>query len=169
MKKLLLLMILILMSFAPCFGEQSWTAVSKDGITTVSGGKYKSQVAIKLFSRVVDIPAEEKHEDESHSTNCTYSIRPCREIYKLEISINDTQIRVPRSAFADLGDITNARIVQDAQGVTTVQLTGGDGDEGYYAYLRLDRKSIVERDIYSIAGPKAGPLEVTKYHSVVFP
>ena len=169
MKRLSPLMILILMSFASCFGEQSWTAVSKDGVTIIAGGKYKSQVIIKIFSRVVDIPAKERHEDESHSTNCTYSIRPCREIYKLEILMNDKQIRVPRSAFADLGDITNARIVQDAQGMTTVQLTGGDADEGFYAYLRLDRKGIAERDIYTIAGPKAGPLEVTKYHSAVFP
>jgi len=169
MKTISMLALCILIPVSSCFGEQAWAPVIKDGTTTVSGGTAGFKITVNIFSRVVSLPANEKEEDKSHSTNCTYTVKPCTEIYKLEVSVNGTQIMVPRSVFSDLGDITNARVVSDVHGAMVLQLTGGDGDEGYYVYVHLSRGKIIERDVYSFAGPKAGPLETTKYYSVEFP
>jgi hypothetical protein len=71
---------------------------------------------------------------------------------------------IPRSAYADLGDIETAKL-NVSNGRMTLTITGGDASEAYVAKLFFDRQRVLERRLYS-GEDDTHPLEVSHYYLV---
>ena len=71
---------------------------------------------------------------------------------------------IPRSAYADLGDITTAELLRVITNVT-LTIRGGDASESYVAELLLGKDGLAERRLYS-GEDEQHPLQVTHYYQV---
>lgn len=165
--KLATVAVLALVS-TPLLSQQKWSRVAETGVTSLEGSVGSQRLSIQLYTRVVDIPLEDKQSAVNHATNCTYSVSRCSDLYEVRVFVGGKEVFVPRSVFADIADLTNARILNGGGDVATLVLRGGVGDEVFEVHIRLDKKRILERDVYTMAGVKSGPLEVTRYYLVPF-
>jgi hypothetical protein len=95
---------------------------------------------------------------------CTYSRIPCSLTEQVRVLIDGSEVFIPRSAYADLGDITSAEFAtSDNQVMLTIR--GGDGSESYVAKLLFGKNGVAERRLYS-GEDEQHPLQVTHYYRV---
>jgi len=82
----------------------------------------------------------------------------------MKILIDGREIFIPRSAYADLGDITTAGFTTADNHITLI-IKGGDASESYLVKLLFGKDGLTERRLYSGEDDQK-PLEVTHYFPV---
>lgn len=145
-----------------CFAQSRGSKVSPTGETTVSAllGKSKAE-AIFRTSTVQISGTEEKNR---RFAQCTYSRVPCSLTEQVRVLIDGSEVFIPRSAYADLGDITTAEFALSDKQVT-LTIKGGDASESYIAKLLFGKDGLSERRLYS-GEDDQHPLQVTHYYQV---
>jgi len=93
---------------------------------------------------------------------CTMSRVPCSIVDGLDIAIAGEPIFVPRSAFADLADLSSAKLAIE-HGKYVLVLVGGDASESYVVRIAFDRRHVTYRSLTSGEFPEH-PLQETIYH-----
>jgi len=89
---------------------------------------------------------------------------PCSLTEEIRVLVNAKEVFIPRSAYADLGDISTAELTM-RNGLMMLTITGGDASESYVAELRFRHDRLLERRLYSGENTKR-PLEVSRYYQV---
>jgi hypothetical protein len=137
------------------------TAVASNGETRVAAtaGKLTVQVMIKTHEVKIGKPGEARAIIEP---TCTYSRYPCSIVDRVSISVNHNPLAVPRSAFCDLADLSNAEIMLDDSG-SVLTLHGGDASASYIVKIEFDA-NLVKRRILSNASSPNRPLQETNYY-----
>lgn len=154
-----------------CVGQTSaqvdgWARVAQEGRTEIAGAISGRPLSVGIYTHIASMPTDGS--GGVRSIDCAPSTSPCPEIYAMTIAVGGKELFVPRSAFADLGDVTNAKIVNEKPGTATLIFMGGEGEEGYEVHIVLNQERVLERAVYTVAGVKGGALEVTHYYNVEF-
>jgi hypothetical protein len=110
------------------------------------------QTAIEQISNDDEIP---------RLPQCTYSRIPCVVTRQIQLSVNGNEIFLPRSVFADLGDVTSAEFSRSQNGRYVLTVWGGDASESYILRILFDEK-LRQRILYS-GEDQSHPLQVTDY------
>jgi hypothetical protein len=142
------------------FAQNRPVSVASNGETAVSAsleGKYAKALFHTSSVSVTD-------SENRRFAQCTSSRIPCSLTSQLKIFWNDSEVFVPRSAYADLGDISTAQL-SVANGRMILAIRGGDASEGYIAKLEFNKERVVMRSLYS-AEDTSHPLEVSRYYVV---
>ncbi len=92
---------------------------------------------------------------------CTKSRIPCSLTEAIRVTIAGKETPLPRSAFADLGDISDAQITLKGHRVVLV-IRGGDASESYIAKLSFIKGRLVERRMFS-SEDSSHPFEISRY------
>jgi hypothetical protein len=142
---------------------QAITPIAPQGETLVGAtvGTMTVQVRIKVHEVQIGKPSDKR--PDVIESNCTYSKYPCSVVDSLSVNVNEKSLFVPRSAFADLADLTKAEIKQDHNGAILV-LYGGDTSESYVAKIEFDSTQVKQRTLVSAISPDE-PLQETVYHA----
>lgn len=82
----------------------------------------------------------------------------------MKILVNERDIFVPVSAYADLGDVLSAEFSTKG-GLFVLTVRGGDASESYIVRLSFNKERLLERRVYSGEDPY-NVLEVTRYYQV---
>lgn len=145
-----------------CFAQSRGSKVTPSGETRVSAvlGKTKAEATFRT-STVQISGAEEKNR---RFAQCTYSRIPCSLTEQVRVRIDGSDVFIPRSAYADLGDITSAELAGSDNRVT-LTIRGGDASESYVAKLLFGKDGLAERRLYS-GEDEQHPLQVTHYYQV---
>lgn len=89
---------------------------------------------------------------------------PCSLTEQIRVLVNAKEVFIPRSAYADLGDISTAELTI-RNGLIMLTVKGGDASESYVAELLFRHERLSERRLYSGENTKR-PLEVSRYYQV---
>lgn len=145
-----------------CLSQGHGTKVASSGETKLSSvvGKIKIEV---VFQTSITPASNNEHENRRF-VQCTYSRIPCSLTDSIRVSIDGKEIFIPRSAFADLGDISTAELAM-SNGRLILTIKGGDASESYIAKLLFNNDRLSERRLYSGEDPEH-PLEVSRYYQV---
>lgn len=81
----------------------------------------------------------------------------------LSIRVGDDDVHVPASAFADIGDPSDASLQFDGRSFT-LTITGADGADAYEVRLRFDRTAVRQRLLFPLGEAQAS--EDTKYRII---
>lgn len=145
-----------------CLAQSRGSRVTPSGETRVSAvlGKIKAEATFRT-STVQISGTEEKNR---RFAQCTYSRIPCSLTEQVRVLIDGNEVFIPRSAYADLGDITSAEFATTDNQVT-LTIRGGDASESYVAKLLFRKDGLAERRLYS-GEDDQHPLQVTHYYQV---
>ena len=152
---------LLLIQCSHMLAQNHASKINSNGETTVSVVVAKAKLIALFQTSSVEVSNDDKI---PRLPQCTYSRVPCVIVRQLKIFVNGVEVFIPRSVYADLGDLQSAEFSQK-DGLYTLTLTGGDASESYIARIAFD-KQIRERRLYS-AEDRAHALETTRYHEVV--
>ena len=92
---------------------------------------------------------------------CTGSRIPCSLTEAMRVSLNGTAAVLPRSAYADLGDLSSLELKGEGHSIVLV-LKGGDASESYMAKLMFDHGALIRRELFS-SEDSAHPMEISRY------
>jgi len=92
---------------------------------------------------------------------CTMSRIPCSVVDGLEIEVAEKPVFVPRSVFADLADVNDAKLVMQ-KGAYVLLLTGGDASESYIVKIMFNSQRVTYRSLTSGEFP-GHPIQETIY------
>jgi hypothetical protein len=147
------------------YAAQAPTPVAQQGETRVVSifGKVRVQAKIKTHEMQIGKPSDGR--PAVIQSNCTYSRYPCSIVDRIDITVNGKSLFVPRSAFCDLADVSEAQIHVDDQEFV-LRLDGGDASEGYIATVEFDAQRVKRRTVSSGTLPDH-PLQETVYNVVV--
>jgi hypothetical protein len=84
-----------------------------------------------------------------------------RVIRSLKISVNETEIFVPRSAYVDLYWLDRAELTT-VNSIGTLRIIGGDASESYFVNIEFDANAVRSRSFYSGMIPDE-PTQITRY------
>jgi hypothetical protein len=145
-----------------CFAQSRGSKVAPSGETRVSAvlGKRKTEATFRTST--VQISATE--EKNRRFAQCTYSRIPCSLTEQVRVLIDGNEVFIPRSAYADLGDITSAEFAT-TDSLVALTIRGGDASESYVAKLLFGKDGLAERRLYS-GEDEQHPLQVTHYYQV---
>jgi hypothetical protein len=73
---------------------------------------------------------------------------PCSVVDGLEITIGGKSVFIPRSVFADLSDVNDAKVIMQ-KGAYVLLLTGGDASESYIVKIVFDSQRVIYRSVTS--------------------
>lgn len=137
---LAILTLTILVTVTPC---AEIVKVDENGITNIY--VKRENIKVTLLSQSV------------RGETFSYAIK------KLNIIVNGVDIGVPKSAYGDLYDPSEAKIVMlKRKKQAYLEITGGDGSESYFVRIYFDNKGVNRRVLYSTILPDK-PLEETRY------
>lgn len=145
-----------------CFAQSRGSKVAPSGETTVSAVLGKTKAEATFRTSTVQISGTE--EKNRRFAQCTYSRIPCSLTEQVRVLIDGNEVFIPRSAYADLGDITTAEFATSDNQVT-LTIRGGDASESYIAKLLFGKDGLSERRLYS-GEDDQHPLQVTHYYQV---
>jgi hypothetical protein len=139
--------------------QQSNTPIKAVGLTTITRteGRLRVQATFQTFQLDPSVRAH-------HFSQCTGSKIPCSLTEELSILVDGKKIFVPRSCYADLGDINSAAI-DFANGNVLLIVSGGDASESYIAKFIFHDLALQQRELYS-GEDSNHPLEITHYYRV---
>ena len=157
MKSIICLLLVLCVQLA---AQSRSSKMNPAGETAVSASLGKVKLHAVFNTSIVKINTDDKI---PQFPQCTYSRFPCVVVQQLRLSVNDVRIFVPRSAYADLGDIQSAEFSNKA-GRFILTIKGGDASESYIAQIVFSKR-LQERRLYSAEDP-IHPLEVTHYYDV---
>lgn len=159
--KSLMVICFLLVQCSHVLSQTRASKINPNGETTVSAVIAKAKLVAIFQTSIVEVSNDDKI---PRLPQCTYSRVPCVIVRQLKIFVNDVEVFVPRSVYADIGDLQSAEFSQK-DGLYTLTLTGGDASESYISRITFD-KQMRERRLYS-AGNQTRALETTRYHEVV--
>lgn len=162
MNKSLFLGMVLLASCQFCLAQTHAVKVAPSGETTLSAALGTKTIKAEFRTATVQISLNEANERKF--VQCTYSRVPCSLTEHIHLQIGGSDVFIPRSAYADLGDISTARLTTHADRVT-LTIPGGDASESYIAELIFNSDRLLERKLYSGEDPN-DPLEVSHYYVV---
>jgi hypothetical protein len=120
------------------------------------------RVDMKVWTHTVDIGKMGVMRPNVRHNDCTYSRVPCSVIEAVQITVDDIDIPVRRSAFNDLSDVISIGI-EAVNGRFMLTVPGGDASEAYTAKIEFDSERILRRTKES--GMDANnPTEITNYY-----
>lgn len=158
--KFSILVCLSLFLCARLAGQSLTSKINPNGETTVSALVAKVKLVAVFHTSSVEVSNDDKV---PRFPQCTYSRFPCVLVQQLKLFVNDSEIFVPRSVYADLGDIQSAEL-SNKNGLFVLTLTGGDASESYIVRIVFDKR-LQERRLFS-GEDRLHALEVTRYHQV---
>jgi hypothetical protein len=158
--KSLTLICLLLMLCAHLVGQGRASKIDPNGETTVSAFIAKVKLVAVFQTSSVEVSNDDKI---PRFPQCTYSRIPCVIVRQLKLFVNDAEVFLPRSVYADLGDIQSAEF-SSKNGLFVLTLMGGDASESYTARIVFDKR-LRERRLYS-GEDRIHALEVTRYNQV---
>lgn len=80
----------------------------------------------------------------------------------IEIRVNKARVPVPRSAFADLADLTEAEVIANQETYPLVP-EGGDASESYKVRIEFSARGVLRREVFAGEFPDK-PIQETIYH-----
>jgi hypothetical protein len=87
-------------------------------------------------------------------------------VKRIAITVGGAEIFVPRSAYADLLWVCEAKLVAGKKGLQLV-VVGGDGAESYRIVLDFDKQAVRKRTLFGGELPADQPLQETRYYQRV--
>ena len=162
MSRSALLWVFLLIQCEFCSAQAHPVKIAPSGTTTISISYGTKKIEAEF--RTATVPISPSERSERRFAQCTYSRFPCSLTEKVSIRIGGNDVFIPRSAYADLGDILTAQLSADAKSVT-LTITGGDASESYVAMLIFNQERLVQRKLYSGEDPDH-PLEISQYYEV---
>jgi hypothetical protein len=160
--RFLILFACTLLSVGYVTGEDSHMSVIKpNGETTVLSTLGKSELSAVFETKTAEI---EQNDKIPRFAQCTYSRMPCVLTSRIKLSINQREIPLPRSVFADLGDIHTASF-SARKGLFVLTIHGGDASEAYIAEIIFNKDQLLARRLISAEDPYHS-MEDTQYHQV---
>jgi len=94
---------------------QQRIAIASTGATLLLAKSGKSDVRVRLTTREVQNGSPSEPSEQSRDLGCTNSRFPCSLVDVIEIFVNEEQLFVPRSVFADLADLAFGEIRLEKQ------------------------------------------------------
>jgi hypothetical protein len=137
------------------------TPVRSKGETIVSSRFGTASVQVKIRTHEMQNGTSDKPVRPPDSA-CTMSRIPCSVVDGVEIRVAGESVFVPRSAFADMADVNDAKLTVE-KGDYTLLLTGGDASESYIVKILFNRQRVTYRSLTSGEFPEH-PLQETVYH-----
>jgi len=116
---------------------------------------------LKALIQTTAVPKVASRSTERHFAQCTSSRIPCILTSQIALVNGASEVFVPRGAYADLGDISNAELTM-SNGLFVLTIRGGDASEAYIAKLEFDKDRVIRRTLYS-AEDTAHPVEVSQF------
>ena len=159
MKSLLLICFFAL--FCPKVNGGSVSAINPDGATTITATVGKTRLDVVFHTSSVNVSQGDKI---PRFAQCTYSKIPCVLTRQVKLLVNGEDLFLPRSAYADLGDIQSAQILLQGEKFELI-VKGGDASEAYIAHILFDRRRVLGRRLFS-AGDTSHALESIQYYEV---
>jgi hypothetical protein len=127
--------------------HQSPTQVFPRGESVIKAMLGGQLVTADLLTHEVAIGSPSNPPPARRTLNCTYSRYPCSLVDSLVLRVGRHPVSVPRSAFGDLSDVSEAKLAQTARGRFTLTMTGGDASESYVVKLTFDRERVIDRTV----------------------
>jgi hypothetical protein len=150
MKPLPLLCLLSAFCAAPADCQNRTPEINPNGETRLSATVGKIRIVVVLHTSTVDIGSPVDNPDfgrESKFVQCTGGRSPCVLTGQLSILVDGDEVEVPKSAFADLGDIVSVEVSRDGDNFA-LTIEGGDAAYSYLARLIFDKHRVLERRLY---------------------
>lgn len=138
--------------------------VAAKGVTTLSVNIKDSRVQVDIRTYLLDIGKPSDRAPAVRKNICTYSKYPCSPVQGIDIFVGSAKIFVPKSSFADLSDLSSAKLFVK-NGSMVLVLDGGDASESYTVKLFFNSEHVYRRLLYP-AGDTVEPTEDTKYSLV---
>ncbi|MGI4830053.1 MAG: hypothetical protein ACRYFU_17915 [Janthinobacterium lividum] len=132
--------------------------VSASGETTIKENLSGQKAVVYLRTWAVPVQLTDKGVS---FPQCTDSRIPCSLTEKLIVSLNGIPIFMPRSAYADLGDVSTIEMIRRKSSIELL-VRGGDASEAYTAKLICKDGKLVARKLYS-AEDGTRPLQISHY------
>ena len=145
-----------------CAAQTHAVKIAPNGETTLSAAMGAKKIEAEFLTTTVQLSLSESVTRKF--VQCTYSRVPCSLTEQIRLQIGGNDVFIPRSAYADLGDISTAQLTTHADQVT-LTIRGGDASESYIAELIFNKDRLLERKLYSGEDPN-DPLEISHYYVV---
>ena len=142
--------------------SQSLLSVASQGETFVTTAAGKLNVQVKIITHEVHIGKPSDGRPSVIQSNCTYSKYPCSIVERVEITVDNNPLFIPRSVFSDLADLNSAEVKANDNGVV-LTLYGGDASESYIVKIAFDAEKVKSRILSSAMSPDQ-PLQETTYY-----
>ena len=142
---------------------QHRAAIASGGETLLRATSGKSSVRVLMRTHEVQNGSPSEPSEKSRDLGCTNSRFPCSLVDKIEIVVNEEELFVPRSVFADLADLSFGELKLEKAKFTLI-LVGGDASESYVVKVQFGPAAISRR-VFSSALLPNKPLQETIYHS----
>lgn len=143
-------------------GLSSAKEVATKGVTTLNTDIKGIRVQVDIRTYQLDIGRSSDGIPTVRENICTYSKYPCSPVQGIDISVGSAKIFVPKSSFADLSDLSSARLFAK-NGSMILVLDGGDASESYTVKLFFNGEHVYRRLFYP-SGDANEPTEDTKYN-----
>lgn len=153
--------IILIALFVGISGFAPAKEVATKGITTLSANIKGSRVQVNIRTYQLDIGKPSDGIPTVRENICTYSKYPCSPVQGIDIFVGSAKIFVPKSSFADLSDLSSARLFAKSGSMILV-LDGGDASESYTVKLFFNGEHIYRRLLYP-SGGVGEPTEDAKY------
>jgi hypothetical protein len=137
------------------------TRISSKGETLITSHIGTAQLQVKIRTHEIQNGTAD-NPVMPPDTACTMSRIPCSAVDALELTVAGKSIFVPRSVFADLADVNDAKLVVQ-KNTCELLLTGGDASESYIVKVVFNRQRVTYRSLTSGEFPEH-PLQETVYH-----
>jgi hypothetical protein len=151
------LFLLVGSPFSP--GQTGGTKIAPNGETSISSIARKTTATVSFTT--VAVPVSSAGGQTPSYPQCTGSRVPCSLTERIRITVDGSDVFVPRSAWADLGDISYADLIS-SHGSFVIVIRGGDASESYVVRLSFNRRGVLVRRIFSGEDPRH-LLEITRY------
>lgn len=162
MKSKLIVVSFTLVACSTGFSQSRPSKILPSGNTLVSASLRGNE--FRALFRTSLAPISTSTSPEQNFAQCTSSRVPCSLTAEIKLFATSREVFVPRSAYADLGDISNAELTTSNR-LFVLTIRGGDASEAYIAKIEFNRERVLRRLLYSAEDP-AHPLEVSQYHMV---
>jgi hypothetical protein len=122
-----------------CNAESGRIKVASQGVTDIATAFGKTKVAVQITTHEMDIGKASDKWPQKRLSSCTYSRFPCSLVDYMEITVDDNDLLVVRSVYADLADLGVASLREKKKGHFVLTLVGGDASESYTVEVTFDR------------------------------
>jgi len=161
MKSIMSISVALLLCCQVCSAQNHGSRIAPSGETRVTATLGK--IRLQAIFRTSIVQVTNTDENNRRFVQCTYSRFPCSLTDQIRVLVDAKEVFVPRSAYADLGDIVTAEWTME-RGQVELVIKGGDASESYIARLVLSKGKVSERRVYSGEDPTR-PLEIDHYYS----
>jgi hypothetical protein len=139
--------------------------VASKGQITLEVTSGTNTVKVTIYTRELRTWRQSESNLYQPDSNCVIDRVPCSIVETIKIVKNGKPVFVWRSVYADLGDLNDATLIIGKE-ISTLELSVGDGAEGYFVKIEFDGKSVRRRTIHLDTDEPSDQTEQTVYHMV---